>query len=158
MRETWVKKKGKGVRYRVRVQRKVCVCVSQEGKNRTVQRKRIKGERGGVYRSNDARAIPCTTHPRSVGASLAHKLILVELGDAKEAANVTDVDRVRVRHLKEAFAQKLGRAVGDHAITLHFAETEATVSRAPLKRKEGRKRNNRDQHRKERAAPFVGGG
>jgi hypothetical protein len=133
MRETWVK--NKGVRDGMREEHGMVSEKDRTVKDRKLkmcERERERERESYRHRHIDARTIPRTTHPRRVGASLAHKLIFVELGDAKEAANVTDVDRVRVRHLKEALAQKLGRAVGDHAITLHFAETKATVSRAPL--------------------------
>jgi hypothetical protein len=50
------------------------------------------------------------------------------------------VNSVGIRHLEEPFSQKLRRPMTDHAITLHFSETETTVSGRKMSIRENEKR------------------
>ena len=53
---------------------------------------------------------------RLVLTSLALKSIVPQVGDGDQAAEVADVDAVRIGDLKQALAEELGRAVGYLAI------------------------------------------
>ena len=46
-----------------------------------------------------------------------------------QPAALADMYAVGIRHFKQSFFQKRRRAVTDHAITLHFSETQTAVSR-----------------------------
>lgn len=60
----------------------------------------------------------------------APALIGVRAGvcDGHEAAQVTDVDLVRVRGLKKPLFQKLSCTVSDLTVTFHLSKTQPTIT------------------------------
>lgn len=62
-------------------------------------------------------------------ATSAVVLQLFEVGFAEKTTLLTNVDTVRVRHVIETFFQETSSTVRDHAVSLHFTETQATVTR-----------------------------
>ena len=56
---------------------------------------------------------------RLVLASLALESVVPQVGNSDEAAEIADVDAVRIRDLKQALTEELSRAVGYLAICKH---------------------------------------
>eukprot|EP00042_Codosiga_hollandica_P059448 m.916303 g.916303 ORF g.916303 m.916303 type:complete len:306 (-) comp60162_c0_seq1:2712-3629(-) len=81
-----------------------------------------------------------------VAAWLAAELLGAWIGDRNQTANVADVHRVRVRHIEQTFLEDVGDTVRDHAVALHFTNTQAAVTRTTLHRLTGK-----DLHRSARA-------
>ena len=70
---------------------------------------------------------------RDLGLVLARptlELPLAQAGDGRhQAADFADVDSECVAHVEQALFEERGSAVRDHAIALHFSESQPTISR-----------------------------
>ena len=60
-------------------------------------------------------------------AAATLEVVAAEVGNDNKAADVTDMNAVRVTDLKETLAQKLCSTVRDLTVTLHLTETKTTV-------------------------------
>lgn len=68
------------------------------------------------------------------GARLAVVLLLLDVGFAEETTRGAHVHAVAVTHVEQALLQEAARAVTNHAVALHLAETKTAVSRPTLGR------------------------
>lgn len=76
------------------------------------------------YNRNDAR----DAHLRLIAAAPALVGVCAGVGDGHEAAQVADVDLVRVRCLKKPFFQELSSTVRNLTITFHLSKSQPTIA------------------------------
>lgn len=67
-------------------------------------------------------------HLRLVAAAATLVRVRASVGDGHQTTQITHVDLVRIRSLKQTFSQELSRSVGDLTVTLHLAEAQTAVS------------------------------
>lgn len=68
---------------------------------------------------------------RNLGLPFASIAVVGVFGQsrlANEATDVTDEHAVLIGHVHGSLLQESGSSMRDHAVTLHFSETESTIS------------------------------
>jgi hypothetical protein len=69
---------------------------------------------------------------RLIIASLAQKRLFLQIGNANQTANITNVDTISIGLIKQAIFQKRRSSMRNDTITLHFSEAKTSIARTSL--------------------------